>query len=336
MNIISTGQHKSETTMEDVLVKATGIKKYFPIFGGVIRRTIGYVKAVDGVSLEIKKGETFGLVGESGCGKTTLGKSIIKLIEPTEGTILFDGLDISKMDNESLRKWRKNAQIVFQDPFSSLDPRKKIGYLVGEPLSIHGICRETELTDRVKHLLEEVNLSAADMERYPHEFSGGQRQRIGIARALALKPRLIVCDEPVSALDVSIQSQILNLLKRLQREYKLTYLFVAHGLPVVKYMCDKIGVMYLGKIVEIAEHNSLFSNPLHPYTRALLSAIPVPDPDIHDDIITLEGDVPSPINPPSGCRFHTRCSSVHTICKEEEPELRPIGNEHWAACHYID
>jgi oligopeptide transport system ATP-binding protein len=327
-------RQRLQRTDEDILLKLIDIKKNFPIYGGILRKIIGHVKAVDGVSFKIQRGKTFGLVGESGCGKTTLSKCVIRLIEPTSGEIIFDDVNITNLKAEELRLWRKNAQIVFQDPFSSLDPRQKAGQIIGEPLSVQGILRGAELEEKVKDLLQIVSLSASDFDRYPHEFSGGQRQRIGIARALALRPKLVVCDEPVSALDVSIQSQILNLLKQLQEEFGLTYIFVAHGLPVIKYMSDRIGVMYLGKIVELASNDSLFKHPLHPYTQALLSAIPIPDPDIRSEIITLEGDVPSPANPPSGCRFHTRCMYQKDICKIEEPPLEDVGEEHFVACHF--
>jgi len=317
------------------LVEVKGIKKYFPLTGGIFSRTIGYVKAVDGVSFFIKAGETLGLVGESGCGKTTTGRVILRLLEPTEGEVLFEGKNVFKLNREELRKLRREMQIIFQDPYASLNPRMPIGEIVGEPLVIHNVARGREKERRVQELLDVVGLSPYHVRRYPHEFSGGQRQRIGVARALALNPKLIVCDEPVSALDVSIQSQVLNLLEDLQEEFSLTYLFIAHDLSVIKHISDRIGVMYLGQIVELAEEEELFKSPLHPYTQALLSAIPIPNPEAKRERIVLEGDVPSPVDPPSGCRFHTRCRAAEDVCKEEKPEFVDIGGEHFVACHRV-
>lgn len=317
-----------------VLLKVRNLKKYFPVRGGLFSKVIGYVQAVDGVSFDIKRGETLGLVGESGCGKTTAGRTILRLLEPTAGEVTFEGENIFKLDQEKLRKTRRNVQIIFQDPFGSLNPRMTVGDIVGESLIIHRIAKnKKEKEERVKDLLETVGLNAGHVRRYPHEFSGGQRQRIGIARALALNPKLIVCDEPVSALDVSIQAQVINLLENLQEQFKLTYLFIAHDLSVVKHISDRVAVMYLGKIVEISATLNLYDNPQHPYTEALLSAVPIPDPTLKKQRIVLEGDVPSPFKPPTGCRFHPRCKYTKPICRQEEPELVDIGNEHYVACH---
>ncbi len=328
-----------------VLLEVKNLKKYFPVKRGIFRRTVGWVKAVDGVSFFIRRGETLGLVGESGCGKTTTGRAILKLIEPDPGSqILFhdDGrvIDIAKLRPRQMKPLRRKMQIIFQDPYSSLNPRMTIGDIIAEPLIIHGVARtRKEREARVRELLEAVGLNPAYMKRYPHEFSGGQRQRIGIARALALDPQLIVCDEPVSALDVSIQAQVINLLEDLQKEFGLTYLFIAHDLSVVRHISDRVAVMYLGKIVEMAETEELFQNPKHPYTEALLSAVPVPDPDVKLERIILEGDVPSPVNPPSGCVFHPRCPYYNRngweVCRTQTPELVDVtGTGHFAACHF--
>ncbi len=318
---------------EEVLLEVNNLKKYFPIKGGVFGRVVGNVKAVDGVSFYVNKAETLGLVGESGCGKTTTGKVVLRLEEATEGEILFEGRNILELGREEMRSLRREMQIIFQDPYSSLNPRMTVGNIIGEALEIHGLAKGKAKEKKVKELLETVGLTAHHMRRYPHEFSGGQRQRIGVARALAVDPKLIVCDEPVSALDVSIQAQVINLMEDLQKEFNLTYLFIAHDLGVVKHISDRIAVMYLGKIVELADKKALFKRPIHPYTQALLSAIPIPDPAIQREKIILKGDVPSPINPPSGCRFHTRCPYVMDICKTEEPEFVDWGDKHFAACH---
>jgi oligopeptide/dipeptide ABC transporter ATP-binding protein len=315
------------------LLEVLNLKKYFPIKGGVLGREIGQVKAVDDVSFTVKQGETLGLVGESGCGKSTTGRSILRLIEPTDGKVFFEGKDITTLSADEMRKMRRDMQIVFQDPFASLNPRHTVEKILEEPLIVHGLGNSKERKERVHHLLQVVGLNGYHAKRYPHQFSGGQRQRIGIARALAVNPKLIVADEPVSALDVSIQSQVLNLMQDLQKEYNLTYIFIAHDLSVVRHISDRVGVMYLGRIVELADKDSLYENPKHPYTEALLSAVPIADPDITRDRIILQGDVPSPANPPKGCTFHTRCPKVMDICRVERPVIKDIGNGHFVACH---
>jgi peptide/nickel transport system ATP-binding protein len=321
------------------LVRVEDLKVYFPIrFGIVIERRVGEVKAVDGVTFDIRRGETLGLVGESGCGKTTVGRTILRLYAPTEGHIYFEGKDTAELSGKELRRLRRRMQMVFQDPYSSLNPRQNVGNIVAEPLKTHGIASGREAESKVRKLLDVVGLPQGAANRYPHEFSGGQRQRIGLARALALNPDLIVADEPVSALDVSIQAQMINLLEDLQAEFDLTYLFIAHDLAVVRHISDRVAVMYLGKIVEIAPSEVLYQNPLHPYTKALLSAVPIPDPAVERkrERIILRGDLPSPINPPSGCRFHTRCPFVQEArCPDEVPELRAVANQ-LVACHYAE
>ncbi len=316
------------------LLDARGLVKYYPIKGGVMLKEIAAVKAVDDVSLSINKGETLGLVGESGCGKSTFGRAILRLEEPTAGEVWFDGENILNHDREQLRALRKKMQIIFQDPFSSLNPRKPVAAIVGEPLLIHGMKSRRERDARVLELLRVVGLRQEHMRRYPHMFSGGQRQRIGVARALALNPKLVVCDEAVSALDVSIQAQVLNLLKDLQEDFGLTYLFISHDLHVVEHISDRVAVMYLGKIVEIAASETIYARPLHPYTQALLSASPMPDPTRRQKRIILKGDVPSPIDPPPGCRFHTRCPFAESICTTNEPALKDVNPGHQAACHF--
>jgi oligopeptide/dipeptide ABC transporter ATP-binding protein len=318
------------------LIEVRHVKKYFPIRRGLMQREVARVHAVDDVSFAVREGETLGLVGESGCGKSTLGRTIVRLLEPTEGEILFRGEPIQHLGPRKLRPLRREMQMVFQDPYASLNPRKRVGSIIGDPLRIHKLGDKRERKARVEELLETVGLQPEHYNRFPHEFSGGQRQRIGIARALALQPKLIVADEPVSALDVSIQSQMLNLLEDLQNEFQLTYIFVAHDLGVVRHVSDRIAVMYLGKLVELSPAEELYTRPIMPYTEALLSAVPIPDPDLarQRKRIVLEGDVPSPINPPSGCRFHPRCRYATQVCQEIEPPLTDYGNGHLAACHH--
>ncbi len=319
----------------DVLLEVRNLKKHFVSKHGLLGQHITRVQAVDGVSFKIRRGETLGLVGESGCGKSTTGRTIIRLYDVTDGEVIFDGVDISKISQGQMRQYRKKIQMIFQDPYASLNSRMTVGDIIGEPLDIHKIAKGEERQKIIWNLLERVGLNKEHANRYPHEFSGGQRQRIGIARALAVNPDFIICDEPISALDVSIQAQVVNMLDDLQKELGLTYLFIAHDLSMVKHISDRIGVMYLGKLVELASSDELYDNPNHPYTQALLSAIPVPDPDVtkaHKRIV-LEGDVPSPINPPSGCRFRTRCKYVMDICKEQEPEFIEISPNHFSACH---
>ena len=322
------------------LVDIQNLKMWFPIKSGILLdRHVGDVKAVDDVSLAIQRGETLGLVGESGCGKSTLGRAILRLYEPTDGHVIFDGQDITHLGEGPLRPLRRRMQMIFQDPYASLNPRHSVGRIVGEPMRVHGTAKRREVGKRVRDLLEIVGLAPDAASRYPHEFSGGQRQRIGLARALALNPDFIVCDEPVSALDVSIQAQIVNLLETLQRDFDLTYLFIAHDLAVVRHISDRIAVMYLGKIVEISPAEELYDNPLHPYTITLLSAVPIPDPVVEREreTILLAGDLPSPANPPAACRFHTRCPFVQeTRCRDDEPKLRKLEGSHWAACHWAE
>lgn len=321
---------------DEYLVEVRNLVKYFPVRGGLFLTPRAYVKAVDGVSFKIKAGETLGLVGESGCGKTTVGRSILRLTSATSGEVLFDGQDVLKANSRELKALRRNMQIIFQDPYSSLDPRLQVAESVGLPLYVHGLTNTRQRKEIVLEMLEKVGLEAYHLKHYPHEFSGGQLQRIGIARALTLRPRFIVCDEPVSALDVSIEAQILNLLSDLQDELGLTYLFIAHNLSVVKHFSDRVAVMYLGKIVELAERNEIYQDPLHPYTLALMSAIPIPDPKRKHKRVILTGDVPSPLNPPSGCRFHTRCPLAVDRCRHEEPEFREVSPEHWVACWLVN
>lgn len=318
---------------DNALLDIRGLKMHFPLRKGILRRVSGAVRAVDGVDLRVRRGEALGLVGESGSGKSTIGKCVLRLYEPTEGTVLYDGEDIAHLAGGGLKAYRRKVQAVFQDPYSSLNARMKIEEIVAEPLVVHGIRTAAERRETVAGLLEKVGVRAEYATRFPHEFSGGQRQRIGIARALALQPELIICDEPVSALDVSIQAQVINLLDDLQREFGLSYLFIAHDLSVVEHVCDRIAVMYLGRIAEVASARSLYSEPLHPYTRALMSAIPVPDPGRRKTRTPLSGEIPSPVNPPPGCRFHTRCPIKEAICSKAEPELREIREGHFAACH---
>jgi len=318
------------------LIEIRELVKYFPVRGGLLQRIVAWVQAVDNVSFNIREGETLGLVGESGCGKTTVGRTMLRLIEPTSGSIEIDGVDILKLKGKELKATRRNMQIIFQDPYASLDPRMPIGESIAEGLRIHNIGTPRERFETAIEMLRKVGMEDYHARRYPHEFSGGQRQRIGIARALALRPKFIIADEPVSALDVSIQSQVLNILKELQREFGLTYLFIAHNLSVVEHISDRVAVMYLGKMVELAARDELFRNPLHPYTQALMSAIPVPDPTLRRERIILEGDVPSPLNPPGGCRFHPRCPIAMELCGQEEPSFREVSTDHWVACWRIE
>ncbi len=323
---------------KEVLLEVTDLKKYFPIKSGiVIQREVAAVKAVDGVSFKVYKGETLGLVGESGCGKSTTGRTILQLYRPTSGSVKYAGQEISTLKGEALRRMRREMQMIFQDPYASLNPRMSVGRIVAEPLVVHNIGTKKEREERVAALLEMVGLNPYFVRRYPHEFSGGQRQRIGLARSLALNPSFIVADEPISALDVSIQAQVVNLLQRLQEELGLTYLFIAHDLSMVRHLCNRVAVMYLGKIVEIAESEELYTNPLHPYTQALLSAVPVPDPAVEErrQRIILKGDVPSPINPPKGCNFNTRCPVSVDVCFDTDPELVEVLPGHWVACHRV-
>lgn len=322
--------------MAEDLLKVEGLKQYYPVSDGLFG-TKAFVKAVDGVDFEVKKGEVFGIVGESGCGKSTLGKAICKLIEPTDGKIILDGEDIRGYNSKKMRSVRKKVQMVFQDPYASLNPRMSIHDILAEPLQIHGLVQgKQEIDEAVVRLLREVGMDDYHARRYPHEFSGGQRQRIGIARALAVRPQLIIADEPVSALDVSIQSQVLNLMSKLKKEYHLTYIFIAHDLSVVEHISDRIGVMYLGNFVEEANKENLYKNPMHPYTQALLSAVPIPDPTVKKERIILEGSIPSAINPPSGCKFHTRCPKCMEICKKEAPKKYQVGEDHFVYCHLYD
>jgi len=322
---------------EEKLLEIKNLKKYFPVKEGVFRKTVAHVKAVDDISFFIKRGETLGLVGESGCGKSTAGRTILRLLEATEGEIWFEGKNLLALDKKELREMRKEMQIIFQDPYASLNPRMTVADIVGEPMDIHNLAsNKKERNNKVADILDTVGLGPEYMKRYPHEFSGGQRQRIGVARALAVDPSLIIADEPVSALDVSIQAQVINLLQDLQTDFDLTYLFIAHDLSVVKHISDRVAVMYLGKIVELADKKELFDDPKHPYTQSLLSAIPVADPTYEKERIILEGDVPSPVDPPSGCRFHPRCPYAMDVCSEIEPEFKEYGEGHFAACHLLE
>ena len=322
--------------MAENILKVRNLKKHFPITGGIFNRQINSVKAVDGVNFNVSKGETLGLVGESGCGKSTTGKLLLRLLEATEGEVYFEGQNIYDLPKEEMRSLRQQMQMIFQDPYASLNPRMTIGDIIGEPLEIHGLASGEEKENRVKELLNKVGLQPNYINRYPHEFSGGQRQRVGIARALAVDPKVIICDEPVSALDVSIQAQVLNLLEDLQDEMDLTYIFIAHDLSVVRHISDRVAVMYLGNMMELAEKEELYTNTQHPYTKALLSAIPVPDPEINRERIILEGSVPDPIDPPSGCVFHTRCPYAEDICSQEVPEFEEKEEDHLVACHLVD
>ena len=321
---------------QEVILKVENLKKYFPIKGGFFSKTIGNVKAVDGVSLEVRKGETLGIVGESGCGKSTTGRAILQLLKPTGGKVYFKDQDLSKLSKKEMRALRPKMQLIFQDPYSSLNPRMTVGQIIGEALIDHKMATKENLREKVLEVMDLCGLAEYQIDRFPHEFSGGQRQRIGIARALALDPEFIVADEPVSALDVSIQAQIINLLVKLQKEKGFSYMFISHDLSVVEHLCQRVGVMYLGSMVELADKDELFDNPLHPYTKALLSAIPIPDPTIKRDRIILTGDIPSPANPPKGCKFHTRCPYATDKCRNEAPEYREIKEGHFVACHRVE
>ena len=330
-------EKKNKTTQEaDNILEVSHLKKYFPIKGGMFGRQVGAVKAVDDVSFTLKRGTTMGLVGESGCGKSTTGRTILRLIEKTDGQVLFNGKDVYGLSNKEMRDMRTKMQIIFQDPYSSLSPRLPVGEIIGEAVKEHNLVPKNEYQDYITKIMNDCGLQSYHKDRYPHEFSGGQRQRICIARALALNPEFVVCDEPVSALDVSVQAQIINLLKTLQEERNLTYLFISHDLSVVEHISDSIGVMYLGGLVETGATEDIFANPLHPYTQALFSAIPMPDPDVRKERILLKGDIPSPANPPAGCKFHTRCSECMEICKHEEPQVKDVGNGHKVKCHLYD
>lgn len=323
---------------DHILVEVKELKKYFPITRGIIfQRHVGDIKAVDRISFTIRQGETLGLVGESGCGKSTTGRTILQLYRPTAGKVYFEGEDLTALKGSALRRMRQRMQMIFQDPYASLNPRMTVGSIVGEPLEVHGVARGAEKRERVQELLHLVGLNPYFVNRYPHEFSGGQRQRIGVARALALNPSFIVCDEPISSLDVSIQAQVVNLLEDLQERLGLTYLFIAHDLSMVRHISDRVAVMYLGKVVELTERDTLYENPLHPYTQALLSAVPIPDPVVEESRrrIILEGDVPSPANPPQGCNFNTRCPVAMDICHQEEPEFQEVEDGHWVACYRV-
>ncbi len=325
-------------TQNGVLIQVRGLKMHFPITQGIIiQRKVGAIKAVDGISFDIMRGETLGLVGESGCGKSTTGRAILQLYRPTAGDVFFEGENLTKLKGEPLRRMRRRMQMIFQDPYASLNPRMTVGDIIGEPLLVHNLAGSKERRERVQELLRVVGLNPYFVNRYPHEFSGGQRQRIGVARALAVNPDFIICDEPISALDVSIQAQIINLLEDLQAEFHLTYLFIAHDLSVVRHISDRVAVMYLGKIVELTTRTELYDNPLHPYTQALLSAVPIPDPVVEEKRkrVILEGDVPSPANPPLGCNFCTRCPVVMDICREQEPDFVDVGGGHWVACFRV-
>lgn len=328
----------TETNNDNVLLRVDNLMMHFPIRRGVFQRQVGAVRAVDGVSFDIKRGETLGLVGESGCGKSTTGRTILQLYKPTAGGVEFDGVNLVTLKGEEMRKMRRKLQMIFQDPYASLNPRMTVEQLVGEPLMVHSVATGAEIHERVTHLLDLVKLNPAFASRYPHEFSGGQRQRIGVARALALQPSFVICDEPISALDVSIQAQVVNLLEELQEQFNLTYLFIAHDLSMVKHISDRIAVMYLGVIVELASRDELHAKPLHPYTQALLSAVPIPDPiaDAKRERIILKGDVPSPANPPSGCRFRTRCPIAEGVCAESRPDFREIRPGHFVACFFAE
>jgi oligopeptide transport system ATP-binding protein len=329
--------NESNTT-SDILLKVENLKMHFPIYRGVFKRQVGVVKAVDGISFEVKRGETLGLVGESGCGKSTAGRSILQLYRPTAGSILLDGENLVKLHGQALRQRRRKMQMIFQDPYASLNPRMTIGEIVAEPLEVHQTYKGKEKSDRVAYLLQVVGLNPLYAGRYPHEFSGGQRQRVGIARSLALDPSFIVCDEPISALDVSIQAQVVNLLEDIQKKMGLTYLFIAHDLSMVRHISNRVAVMYLGKLMEMADRSEVYIDPLHPYTQALLSAIPIPDPVLEEkrQRVILTGDVPSPVNPPAGCVFHTRCMYAEPVCGQKEPQWREAHTGHWVACHFAE